>query len=440
MSKEKWVEKYRPESFEEISGNSKAVKKFVEWAKKWREGTPSKKAVRLVGPPGVGKTTAAYVLAGEFGWEVMEMNASDERAKDIVERLAGTASSSGTLSMGTGGRRLLVIDEADNLHGNADRGGKAAITKIIKGSSQPIVLIANDEYGMSGGMRRNTKKIEFKHPRQGEVVKALQRVQRKEGFKAYKNALREIARNADGDVRGAINDLQSIAESTLNSEECVLSKDDVELGDRNREENIWKLLNSVFRNDDLDKLGRVKRDLDSDITPDDLLHWVDSNLPSKYSGEDLVGPTTYLARSSVYLGRVATSGNYSLWSYASEMATFGVCVGKPFQSAPRYRGPRMFSMLSKARSVMNKQNTLTRKISDGYYVSEDLAVEMIPYLKLIFSHNEETAVEIAHMLRLDEDEVVYLGGDPEIADKDVREVREVDEDDEDEAQVSLGDF
>ncbi|WGI17610.1 replication factor C large subunit [Methanonatronarchaeum sp. AMET-Sl] len=439
MSKEKWVEKYRPGSFEEIVGNRKAVKKFVDWAGKWRNGRPKKRGIRLVGPPGIGKTTAAYVLAGEFGWEVMEMNASDERAKDIVERLAGTASSSGTLSMGTGGRRLLIIDEADNLHGNADRGGKAAITRIIKSSSQPIVLIANDEYGMSGGMRRNTKKIEFKHPKQDEVVKALQRVQRKEGFKAYKNALREIARNADGDVRGAINDLQSIAESKLRGEKEVLRKEDVDLGDRNREENIWKLLNSVFRNDDLDKLRRVKRDLDSDINPDDLLHWVDSNLPKKYEGWDLVGPTKYLARASIYLGRVGTSGNYSLWSYASEMSTYGVCVSKSFQSAPKYRGPEMFGMLSKSRSLMNKQNSLTRKISNGYFVSEDLAVEMVPYLKIVFENDRELACEIASYLRLDEDEVTYLGGDPDIANKEVKEVQEI-EDDEDEAQVSLGDF
>jgi len=134
-----WTEKYRPSSLSEVRGNNKARDALREWADGWEEHG---EAVVIYGSPGVGKTSAAHALAADEGWDVVELNASDQRTADVVERVAGEAAKSGTLSGGTGGRKLVVMDEADNLHGNVDRGGSAAITRLVKDSTQPIVLIA----------------------------------------------------------------------------------------------------------------------------------------------------------------------------------------------------------------------------------------------------------------------------------------------------------
>lgn len=443
-SNEKWVEKYRPKTLGEVVGNKKPKKELRKWAKRWKKGEPKNKAVRLVGPPGIGKTTSAYALASEQNWEVMELNASDKRTKDIINKLVGAGSKSGTLGAGTTGKRLVIIDEADNLHGTSDRGGKAAITKILKQTNQPIVLIANDEYGMSRGMRNNSKKLKFKNPNQSEVIRALQKIAKKEGIQAYKNALREIARNADGDVRGAINDLQSIIEELRTIGKEKLRKKDVNnLGRRDREENIWKLLNEVFRKNNLNSLRNVKRDLDSDITPDELLHWIDDNLPKKYEGKNLHGPLKKLAESSIYLARTNTTGNYSFWSYASELMTYGVMIEKPFKSAPLYNGPQIYRRLSQSKKDQEKLETVSRKIADTYFFSEQKAKEIIPYLKEIFSNDIKESTEIARELRLDLEEIQYLGGDEEIlqkAEKKPQKEEERENKDQEQNQISLGDF
>ena len=115
-----WTEKYRPDSLSELRGNNKARDQLREWAEGWED---HREAVILHGPPGVGKTSAAHALAADEEWPTIELNASDSRTKDVIERVAGEAAKSGTLTGGSGGRRLLIMDEADNIHGNADRGG-----------------------------------------------------------------------------------------------------------------------------------------------------------------------------------------------------------------------------------------------------------------------------------------------------------------------------
>ena len=44
------------------------------------------------------------------------------------------------------GRKLIILDEVDGIHGNDDRGGIRAINKIIKESHHPMIMMANDPY------------------------------------------------------------------------------------------------------------------------------------------------------------------------------------------------------------------------------------------------------------------------------------------------------
>ena len=78
-------------------GNLTATKQLRSWAEKWINGAPEQKAVLLHGPAGVGKTSTAHALATDMEWEVIELNASDQRTADAIERIAGSASRMGTL-------------------------------------------------------------------------------------------------------------------------------------------------------------------------------------------------------------------------------------------------------------------------------------------------------------------------------------------------------
>ncbi len=116
------TERWRPSRLADLVGNARAVAELAAWATSWESAAPpARRAVLLVGPPGVGKTSAAVALAAERGWPLVEMNASEARNQGAIERVAGRASISrsldGLAGPGGSGRTLVLLDEADCLSG-----------------------------------------------------------------------------------------------------------------------------------------------------------------------------------------------------------------------------------------------------------------------------------------------------------------------------------
>ena len=164
-----WTEEYRPKSLDEVVGNEKALSELIKWASSWNAGIPKKRAVILSGKPGTGKTSSALALANDFGWIPIELNTSDARNALKIKRVATTGSINETfsddglfISTKIGGRKLIVLDEADNLYETSegsfrkgedlsDKGGKKAIIDTIKDTKQPIILIVNDYYSLIKG-------------------------------------------------------------------------------------------------------------------------------------------------------------------------------------------------------------------------------------------------------------------------------------------------
>lgn len=75
---------------------------------------PNKKIILLHGPPGLGKTTVAHVAARQAGYDVLEINASDERAgQAVLDKIKGA-----TESHRVGKRPVCII--ADEVEGGAE--------------------------------------------------------------------------------------------------------------------------------------------------------------------------------------------------------------------------------------------------------------------------------------------------------------------------------
>ena len=131
---------------------------------------------------------------------MVELNASDQRTKSALERVAGSGSTTASLSGAS--RKLILLDEADNLHGQADRGGAKAIIEIIAKSKQPMILIANDYYALSKGVKAATEPVQFGlfRPAQ-EMVPASHHICAAENLACDPAALDEIANRASGDMR-----------------------------------------------------------------------------------------------------------------------------------------------------------------------------------------------------------------------------------------------
>ncbi|ELZ22693.1 replication factor C large subunit [Halosimplex carlsbadense 2-9-1] len=407
-----WTEKYRPSSLAEIRGNDKARDALREWADTWED---HREAVVLHGSPGIGKTSAAHALASDEGWATIELNASDSRTKDVIERVAGEAAKSGTLTAGEAGRRVVILDEADNLHGNVDRGGSAAITSLVKEASQPMILIANEFYDMSNGLRNACQDIEFRDVSKRSIVPVLRDLCRKEGVEYDDAALDQIAEMNSGDLRGAIKDLQAMAEGRDR-----IGADDVVTGERDKTEGVFNYLDTVIKEAGAEEA--LKASYDVDETPDDLINWIEDNMPKDYEGEELAVAYDFLSNADRWLGRVRATQNYTFWRYAGDNMTAGVAAARrePKGGWTRYGPPSYWSKLGRSRGTRNKRDYIARRIAEAGGVSMSTARrEILPHLSVMTHHckNRELTVAMTAKYELEAKHVSFITGSGEDTNK-----------------------
>ncbi|WP_435183399.1 replication factor C large subunit [Halobellus sp. EA9] len=406
-----WTETYRPTTLSEVRGNNKARDALREWAETWED---HREPVVCHGAPGVGKTSAAHALADDMGWEVVELNASDERTADAIERYAGRASRNATLSGSAGGdgggRQLVVMDEADNIHYQYDRGGAQAVTQLLKDANQPIVLIANEYYEMSQGLRNAAREIEFRDVSARSIVPVLRDILRKEGIGFDEEALERIAEANSGDLRAAVNDLQASAEGTDH-----VTLDDVTTGSRNRAVGLFEFLDAVLKEEPAQEALQTAYDVDE--TPEDLLKWVEDKVGLIYEGEELARAYEFFANADVWTSRVyATDYDYSWWRYATDNLAGGVAAARDHTRGgwTRYGGAPYRSTRDSTR------DEVVRAIAEsGGFSMSTARLDVLPFLAAMTHHCKprDLTVAMAAWYDLDEAAVSYITGSGETTNK-----------------------
>ncbi|RJS74105.1 replication factor C large subunit [Candidatus Bathyarchaeota archaeon] len=400
-----WVEKYRPRTLEEYVGNREAVDRVIRWLKNWGFGG-GKKAALLYGPPGVGKTTLALILARMFDYDLVEMNASDWRTASAVARVAGRAAVQGTLY--GRGRRIILIDEVDGIAGE-DTGGLAALLKVIRETRNPMILVANDIWQPRFSILRGVcELIEFKRLGVRDIVKHLKRICMLEGIEADDEALKIIAKMSEGDMRSAVNDLQAVSYGRKR----ITVEDVAWLAARDRLFPIFDALKRVFyaRTSTMAKTAINMVDMD----PEMFFEWVYENAFRHFNDpEDLAEALENLALADLFLARVKRTQNWKLLSYALELMTAGVAAARkrsrtgwaPFKFPSRIR---LLSTLKARRALLNQ---LAGKVGSKTHTSRVKTLRMhIPYLRVIAKSNPEMAKKVAESLELTDEELNLLSG------------------------------
>ncbi len=394
-----WTEKYRPMSLDDIVGQKRAVEAIRKWIESVKAGKKVKPLL-LYGPPGTGKTSAAYAAARELDMDVIEVNASDVRNREHLSKILEGLSAR---SLFTGRRRLILFDEIDALPSEA-RTIASIMREILKRAQAPIILTANDPYEQGlAQLRGLTTMVQFTRLRWTTVYSVLRRIAQREGLRISEEVLKSVARNSKGDLRAAINDLEAVAKG---SRELSASLGRV-LGTRDVERNIFELMRAIF-------LGKSCRSaawmtMNVDVDPDMILRWVEENTPLVYkTPRTLTLAYEYLSRSDVFMGRIVRTQNWRLLSYASEMATLGVCSAK--LSTGEETGYVKFSFpawVKQASATVQSRRVLREvslQLAKRYHVSSRVVSrEILPLIKAALGDRPGKIEEFARRHGLDPD-------------------------------------
>ncbi|PLN84864.1 replication factor RFC1 C terminal domain-domain-containing protein [Aspergillus taichungensis] len=238
-----WTEKYAPSSMSMICGNKGQVEKLQAWLRDWRknakfgfkkpgkDGTGIYRAVMIHGPPGIGKTTAAHLVARLEGFDVVEANASDTRSKKLVETgllgvldttsLQGYFSGAGEKVHSERKNLVLVMDEVDGMSAG-DRGGVGALAAVAKKTSIPMILICNERrLPKMKPFDRITYDLPFRRPTADQIRARLSTICFREGLKIPPPILDSLIEGTHADIRQVINMLSTVKldQTNLNFEQ-----------------------------------------------------------------------------------------------------------------------------------------------------------------------------------------------------------------------------
>jgi len=422
-----WTEKYRPKLLNDIIGNTKAISELKLWAESWTKEIPKNKAIILVGKPGIGKTSAAIALAHNYQWSFIELNTSDTRNAIKIKNIATvgaineTFKEDGTfLSTRDGGRKLIILDEADNLYERnisnkqidlSDKGGKKEIINTIKITNQPIILIVNDYYNLIKGsgdiLKKLCKTIRFFPPYENLIIENLKKICLKEDVDINIEVLHEISVRCKGDIRSAINDLQAIS---FNKKHLDIKSLNV-LGYRDREKSIFDALRDIFKTNNLKNIKKSISNLDED--PANILLWLNENIPKEYKKiNDIVKAYSSLSTADLFLAKTYRRQHFGFWSYAIDIMVGGVSNAKTYTyHNEKYDFPSWLKKLKIYKQNNIFRNSIMNKISKKCHISKHKSKLFIfDYFMKLFKENTNFALNMKEILKLDEGEVIYLIG------------------------------
>jgi replication factor C large subunit len=381
-----FTEKYRPKKLADIIGQETAiiaVKKFLE-------EFPKKKALMLYGVAGTGKTSIALAAAKEKNLEVLELNSSDLRNRKKLEEVLSPAVQQQSLFAKS---KLILMDEVDGVTGT-DIGGIPELVRLITISKFPIIMTCNDVWQSKlSPVRAKSTIVEMKTLDIGTVAGVLSRVLESEGLEKEPKFLKQVAIKSQGDLRAALNDLQSYLESgeiEIDTEEK-----------RDMQESIFNLLRKLFK----ERAPFLSLFDNSELSLDEILLWIEENIPKEYKNEALLKAYTALSNADVFRGRIYKNQSWRFLIYQNIFQSAGISFAKPseLQGFTKYERPKRVLKIWLNNQRIAKKKTLAKKYARLVHCSTKRALRDFNIIRPILKQPS-----VQEKLRLSEEEIAYL--------------------------------
>ncbi|KAH6759205.1 replication factor C subunit 3 [Perilla frutescens var. frutescens] len=210
-----WVEKYRPQSLDDVA----AHRDIVETIDRLASGNRLPHLL-LYGPPGTGKTSTVLAMARKlYGNQlqnmVLELNASDARGIDVVRQQIQDFASTQSISFGAKAAvKLVLLDEADAMTKDAQfalRRGKIILLFLIEKytKSNRFAMICNNVNKIIPALQSRCTRFRFAPLDAVHVKERLKHVIESEGLDVPEDGMKALVRLSNGDMRKALNILQS---------------------------------------------------------------------------------------------------------------------------------------------------------------------------------------------------------------------------------------
>ena len=393
-----WTVTYQPKITQEIIGQERAlnqVKNFISNYSKQK-----KRALLLHGPPGSGKTSLAIAASKEFGLELFEINASDNRNKANVEELVGNVLKQVSLF---GKQKLILIDEVDGLSGNNDRGGVSALSKVIGISKFPIIMTANDaNQEKLKSLVKESMVISLDPVSSESIFSILSSICKRENISYDDKSLYSLVRKAQGDVRAAINDLEISSRYSK-----VLNENNViQIDQRDKKESLMNALVKVLRNRDIEISRSAYSNVNEDL--DEIIMWIDENAAKEYRENEVNKAYDAISKADVFRGRIKRRQHWRYLVYVDALLSAGVSIAKDeskkqFIRYERSKRPLTIWMLNRKYAM---RNSVSAKMAQKTHSSTRKARKNLFYLKALFENDKSE--QIIAELGLDDNEIEWL--------------------------------
>ncbi len=385
-----WTEKYRPKKLGEIKGQDNAVFNIKEFIKNFGK---KKNALLLYGPPGTGKTSLAHAVANEMNLEIFELNASDLRNKEKLREVLRPVIEQKSLMRES---KIILVDEVDGIS-EYDYGGLPELLTIIEYTPYPMIITANDVWNRKfNSLRKKCELLQLKEIKYDTVKQVISEISKKEQISINDDFLTELSIKAKGDLRAAINDLQTL--SKLKDYFSII------LDERNKETDIFNSLRRIFKEKPTNEMLGI---FDSVKMPiDDIILWVEENIPAEYSGEELARAYEMLAKTDLFKGRIYKQQYWRFLVYENIFLSYGISSSKKNAKIgfTSYKKPsRILQIWLNNQKTMQKKS-ICQKYSQYVHVSHKRAMSEFPVIKQII----KSSPEIQKELKLEEDEIEYI--------------------------------